>query len=131
MKEHTRESIDPALVMARHLEVFGMSEMIENERNNWVHIDLFGSDEQQSNSRFLIKNVLRFDETLEADSHGDIQVLTDLLNKFREYNISPVFVVRTSSQATSEQISTIQRLLQNYALTYDAEYMKGWRIELQ
>ncbi|MGN7413006.1 AraC family transcriptional regulator [Paenibacillus sp. SAF-068] len=156
MKGHTRESIDPALVMARHHEVFRLSEKIENEQNKWIHIDLFGPAEQNSTSPSLIqiseliegnshtylqmilhannaspKVIFRFDETFHVAGRGDIQVLTGILNKFRENDISPVFVVRTSSQAISEQISTIQGLLQNYTLTYGAEYMKGWRIELQ
>lgn len=115
-----------------------------------------GHDEQNSTSPYLIKlselvkgdshaylkkilqennvspnNIFRFEETLDTANRDDFQVLTWLLNQFRENDILPVFIVRTSSNAIPEQITTIQGLLQNYTLTYGAEYMKGWRIELQ
>lgn len=121
MKERVREVIDPALVLARHRRLFKIPETISNERNRWIYIDIFGPDEEKST----------LEETLDSLNCDDIQALTLIMNQYRENDIYPVFVVRTSSRAISEQISTIQKLLQNYTLTYGAEYMKGWRIELQ
>ncbi|WP_340030362.1 AraC family transcriptional regulator [Paenibacillus sp. FSL K6-1122] len=156
MKDHCREIIDPALVFARHRRLFEIPETINSELNKWIHIDIFGHDEQNSTSPYLIKlselvkgdshaylkkilqennvspnNIFRFEETLDNANRDDFQVLTWLLNQFRENDILPVFIVRTSSNSILEQITTIQGLLQNYTLTYGAEYMKGWRIELQ
>ncbi|QYK62234.1 hypothetical protein KAI37_02564 [Paenibacillus sp. S25] len=74
--------------------------------------------------------VFGFEETLDS-LNPDIKILTLIINKFRKNDIFPVFIVKTSSKAISEQITTIQRLLRNYTLTYGAEHLKGWRIELQ
>ncbi|WP_340398289.1 AraC family transcriptional regulator [Paenibacillus sp. FSL H8-0079] len=156
LKEHCREIIDPAFVLARHHELFEIPETIGGTLNKWIHIDIFGPHEQNSTSPYLIKvselvkgdshayskmilqvnnlspnNVFGLEKTLDTANREDIQVLTWLINQFRENGISPVFLVRTSSNAISEQITTIQGLLQNYTLTYGAEHMKGWRIELQ
>ncbi|WP_440119585.1 helix-turn-helix transcriptional regulator [Paenibacillus sp. QZ-Y1] len=121
MKERAREVIDPALVLARHRSLFKIPETISNERNRWIPIDIFGPDEEKST----------LEETLDSLNCDDIQVLTWIINQFTENDISPVFIVRTGSNAIAVQITTIQQLLHNYTLTYSAEHMKGWRIELQ
>ncbi|WP_145147898.1 helix-turn-helix domain-containing protein [Paenibacillus xylanexedens] len=156
MKEHCREIIDPALVLTSHRGLFEIPETVNSELNKRIHIDIFGPNEQYSTSLYLIKvselvkgdsqaylkmilqvntlspnNVFGFEETLDTANRDDFQVLTWMLNQFRENDISPVFIIGTSSNAISEQITTIQGLLQNYTLSYGAEHMKGWRIELQ
>ncbi|WP_433753814.1 AraC family transcriptional regulator [Paenibacillus amylolyticus] len=155
MKNHCREIIDPVLVLASHRGLFKIPETVNSELNKWIHIDIFGPNEQNSTAPYLIRlselvkgdsqaylemilqvnnlspnNVFGFEETLDIANRNDFQVLTWLLNQFRENNISPVFVVRTSSNVIAEQITTIQELFQNYTLTYGAEHMKRWRIEL-
>jgi|GEM_PF-4974462 len=156
MKDHCREIIDPALVLASHRGLFDIPETVNSELNKRIHIDIFGPNEQNSTSPYLIQvselvkgdskahlkmilqvnnlshnNVFGFEETLDTANRDDFQFLKWLLNQFRENDISPVFIVRTSSNAISEQITTIQGLFQNYTLTYGAKHMKGWRIELQ
>lgn len=155
MKEHCGEIIDPALVLQKYCALFYSHETINSAQNRWINIDIFGPNVQKSTSPYLMKTselvngdshkylkmilqvnnlspykVFGFEETLDS-LNPDIKILTLIINKFRKNDIFPVFIVKTSSKAISEQITTIQRLLRNYTLTYGAEHLKGWRIELQ
>ncbi|MFC9709068.1 hypothetical protein ACFTRD_12990 [Paenibacillus sp. NPDC056933] len=155
MIEHCREIIDPALVLPRHEGLFYSCEAISSEQNKWINLDLFGSDDQKSTSLHLIKNsdllkrnsdmnfnrilqvhnlspyqVFGFEETLNS-LNSDIKVLTRIINQFSENDIHPVFIVKANSKVMSEQITIIQQLIQIYTLTYGAERLKGWRIEIR
>lgn len=153
--ELCREIIDPTLVIPVHSELFYIDEIICNEKNKRIHIDLFEPYDQKSNSPYLIKvsefvmgnldkhlqlifqandsspyKVFGFEENLNSHK-SNIKILTLIINKFSENDIHPVFIVRTSNKAISEQLAAIQQLLQNYTLTYGAEHMKGWTIEIR
>nr|WP_285858771.1 helix-turn-helix transcriptional regulator [Paenibacillus sp. MER 99-2] len=153
--EHCREIIDPAFVIPRFEGLFNRCETLTIEPNQSINLNLFESDDQNSASLYLIKisdllrvnsdkeinrilqvhslspyQVFGFEEILNfADS--DMKDLTKVINQFSEVNIHPVFIVRANNEAMSEQITAIQQLIQNYALTYGAEQLKGWRIEIQ
>lgn len=155
MIEYCREIIDPAFVLPRHSGLFYSHETIGSEQNKWINLDIFGPYDQNSTSPYLINTselvksnshkylkmilqvnnlspykVFGFEQSLNS-LNSDIKVLTLIINKFSENDIHPVFIVKASSKAISEQIKTIQQLLQNYTLIYGAEHLKGWRIEIR
>lgn len=101
LKEHCREIIDPALVLASHRGLFKIPETVNSELNKRIHIDIFGPNEQYSTSLYFIKiselitgdsqayfkmilqvntlspnNVFGFEETLDTANRDDFQVLT-------------------------------------------------------
>lgn len=155
MIEHYREIIDPAFVIPRFEGLFNRCEALTIEPNQSINLNLFESGDQYSASLYLIKTsdllrvnsdkefdrivqvhslspyqVFGFEETLNSVD-SDIMDLTKVINQFSEINIHPVFIVRANNEAMSDQITRIQRLIQNYSVTYGAERLKGWRIEIR
>ncbi|WP_028591240.1 helix-turn-helix transcriptional regulator [Paenibacillus massiliensis] len=155
MLEYCREIIDPAFVLPRHNGLFCRHETIGSEQNKWINLDIFGPYGQNSTSPYLIKiselvkknshkylkmilqvnnlspyKVFGFEE-ISNPLNSDIKILTLIINILSENDIHPVFIVKASSEAISEQIVTIQQLIQKYSLTYGSEQLKGWRIEIR
>lgn len=153
--ELCREIFDPTLVITVHNELFHSTESIFNEKNTRIQIELFKPYDQKSNSLYLIKasefvkgnsdeylkvilqandsspyKVFGFEESLNSQK-SNIALMTLIINKICKNDIHPVFIVRTSNKAISDQIATIQQLLHSYTLTYGAEHMKGWAIEIR
>lgn len=155
MLEYCREIIAPAIVLPRHNGLFYRHETIGSEQNKWINLDIFGPYGQNSTSPYLIKiselvkknshkylkmilqvnnlspyKVFGFEE-ISDPLNSDIKILTLIINILSENDIHPVFIVKASSEAISEQIATIQQLIQKYSLTYGSEQLKGWRIEIR
>lgn len=156
MIEHCREIIDPVFVLPRYEGLFQSQELITNELNKWINLDLFGNYDPRSNSVYMIETtdliqcnldnnlnrilrvhdlspyqVFGFEEPFNFSLNKNIQSLTWFINQFIENNIDPVFIVRADSKGMSEQITAIQQLIENYALIYGAEHLKGWKIEIR
>ncbi|MEY8745887.1 helix-turn-helix transcriptional regulator [Bacillales bacterium AN1005] len=156
MMEHLRESIHPAFVLPRHKELFHSQEAVSNVPNKWINLDLFGDYDPRSTSVYMIgitdlihcnldtnfNQVLRvhdlspyqvfgFERPFNFFLNKDIQSLTWFMNQLSENNIDPVFIVRADHKGMSEQITAIQRFIENYATIYGAEHLKGWKIEIR
>lgn len=154
VKEKNRESLNSTEVIQRHCALFGRSEMIAIEEIRRISFDLFGSNDINTSCSFIMEiskllegesqkymesilqmnklnpsKIFKFEDTFNL-MNRDMEVISFIMNKFREKNILPVFIVSTSQQEISEQIPALQQLFQTYSLTYGAEQLKGWRIEI-
>lgn len=104
MKDHCKEIIDPALVFARHRRLFEIPETVNSELNKWIHIDIFGHDEQNSTSPYLIK----LSELVKGDSHAYLK------KTLQENNVSPNNIFRfeeTLYTAYKDYFKTIPSLM--------------------
>ncbi|MDR6724471.1 AraC-like DNA-binding protein [Paenibacillus amylolyticus] len=156
MMEHCREIIDPAFVLPRHEGLFHSHEAVSNVPNKWINLDLFGYYDPRSTSVYMIGiadliisnsdnnfnrilqvhdissyQVFGFEEPFDFTFNKDVQSLTWFMNQFSDNDIHPAFIVGADSKLMSEQIAAIQRLIENYALIYGAEHLKGWKIEIR
>ncbi|PQP81290.1 hypothetical protein C0Q44_23075 [Paenibacillus sp. PCH8] len=153
--EHSRITLDPTTIIQRHRELFGNYEVIEVEHNRWIRFDLFRTENSKSASMYMMdipkllqdnsreylemilqvnnvdpSNVFGFGDTSDL-LYRDIEVLTWIMDRLRENNVFPVFIIDTSSGAIPERMTSLQRLFKHYAYVNGEEYLKGWKIEFQ